>query len=70
LVPAAAASAFLSDKLSCETRRLLTRASDKIKTSKLNTMIDEFVEQNVEQARILDTRDKILEAIGVRKQQY
>jgi hypothetical protein len=58
---AAAASLFLSEKITVETRKLLNIATDRMKQTKLNSMIEQMVEQSVEQKRILDTKEKILE---------
>ena len=61
---AAAASLFLSEKISVESRKLLNIATDRMKQTKLNSMIEQIVEQSVEQKRILDTKQKILEIVN------
>ena len=60
-----AASMFLSEKITSETKKLLNRASDKMKSSKISSMIDELVEENLELKRIEETKFKILELIKV-----
>ncbi len=64
---AAAASLFLSEKLSSETRKLLTIASDKMKSTKLSSMIEEIIEETSEQRRVEETKKTILETIKVSK---
>ena len=63
------ASTLLSEKISNETRKFLNLASDKIKSSKINSMIDELVEQsleqNAEETRIAEAKVRILESIEV-----
>ncbi len=63
---AAAASLFLSEKLSTETRKFLTIASDRMKQTKLNSMIEEIVEQAVEQNKREECKQKILVLLKVR----
>ena len=67
---AAAASLFLSEKFSSETRKLLNIASDKMKSTKLSSMIEEIIEETSEQRRLVETKKTILEMIDVRKQKH